>query len=196
MGGILGIALWQRDATVLGLVSLCCLLGYLYQGPPFRLGYQGLGEILCFFSFGPLGVGAAYYSQAQAWSLSSQLAGIVVSIPITLVLFCSHFHQVNEDLAAGKRSPIVRLGTERGAALVPVFCAITLGLGVLAVILGYFPMGTLLLLGSLPAAVRLSRHVSCFHAIPQKISNAKFHAIGFQFWSGALLGLGFLLPCG
>ncbi len=37
--------------------------------------------------------------------------GIVTS----LVLFCSHFHQVKDDIAAGKRSPIARLGTKRGA---------------------------------------------------------------------------------
>ena len=66
--GLLGICWWQQDLTVLGLILLCCGLGYLYQGPPFRLGYQGLGEFLCFFAFGPLGVSAAYYSQTQNWS--------------------------------------------------------------------------------------------------------------------------------
>jgi 1,4-dihydroxy-2-naphthoate octaprenyltransferase len=28
----------------------------------------------------------------------------------SLILFCSHFHQVEDDFAVGKRSPIVRLG--------------------------------------------------------------------------------------
>ncbi|MBD0264006.1 MAG: 2-carboxy-1,4-naphthoquinone phytyltransferase, partial [Tolypothrix sp. Co-bin9] len=59
--GILAIAWWQQDLTVIGIILLCCALGYMYQGPPFRLGYQGLGEILCFFAFGPLAVTAAYY---------------------------------------------------------------------------------------------------------------------------------------
>ncbi|ASC73993.1 2-carboxy-1,4-naphthoquinone phytyltransferase [Halomicronema hongdechloris C2206] len=123
--GILMVALGQQDATVLGLIGLCCLLGYCYQGPPFRLGYQGLGEFLCFASFGPLGVGAAYYSQAQTWSLGSQLAAVIVGMTTSLVLFCSHFHQVKDDIAAGKRSPIVRLGTRRELSwypgCVPVF---------------------------------------------------------------------------
>jgi len=52
IGGILALAWWQQDVTVLGLVLLCCFLGYTYQGPPFRLGYLGLGEIICFFTFG------------------------------------------------------------------------------------------------------------------------------------------------
>ncbi|MEL6380908.1 MAG: 2-carboxy-1,4-naphthoquinone phytyltransferase [Cyanobacteria bacterium J06626_18] len=193
IAGIVAIALWQKDPTVLGLISLCCLLGYAYQGPPFRLGYQGLGEILCFFSFGPLGVGAAYYSQTQSWSVGSQVAGIVIGITTSLVLFCSHFHQVEDDLEAGKRSPIVRLGTKLGAQLIPLLCSGVLLLILLAVLGDYLPPWTLLSLISGISALRLSRHVLAHHDQPQKVSNAKFYAIGFHFWSGVLLSLGLVL---
>jgi 2-carboxy-1,4-naphthoquinone phytyltransferase len=196
ISGIVAIALAQRDPTVLGLILLCCALGYLYQGPPFRLGYQGLGEGLCFLAFGPLGVGAAYYSQAQSWSWSSQLAGLIIGITTTLVLFCSHFHQVADDLAAGKRSPIVRLGTERSAQLVPWACACVFGLTVLAVATAQFPLWTLLVFASVPPALRLSQHLHRFHALPEKVSNSKFIAVSFHFWSGLLLSLGLLLPAG
>lgn len=196
IAGILAIALGQQDPTVLGLILLCCGLGYAYQGPPFRLGYQGLGEILCFLAFGPLGVGAAYYSQAQTWSWGSQLAGIIIGLTTTLVLFCSHFHQVEDDLAAGKRSPIVRMGTQRGAALIPWVCASVFAIATFAVIADFFPLWTLLIFASLPPAVRLSQHVIQFHHTPDKISNSKFIAIGFHFWSGVLLALGLLLPMG
>ena len=33
----------STDIRIFILVIGCCLLGYLYQGPPFRLGYLGLG---------------------------------------------------------------------------------------------------------------------------------------------------------
>ena len=35
------------------LVLICCTLGYLYQGPPFRLGYRGLGEPLRWLALAP-----------------------------------------------------------------------------------------------------------------------------------------------
>jgi 1,4-dihydroxy-2-naphthoate octaprenyltransferase len=194
--GIIAIALRQQDPTVLWLVLLCCLLGYAYQGPPFRLGYQGLGEILCFLAFGPLGVGAAYYSQVQGWSLSSQLAGVVIGVTTSLVLLCSHFHQVDDDLAAGKRSPIVRLGTWRSARLVPWLCGLALGSILMGAIAANFPLWTLIAFGSTISAVRLSRHVLNHHDQPEKIFNAKFYAIGFHFWSGMLLSLGLVLPLG
>ncbi len=194
LAGIVAIAVWQQDPTVLLLILACCGLGYAYQGPPFRLGYQGLGEILCFFSFGPLGVGAAYYSQTQTWSVGSQVAGVIIGLTTSLVLLCSHFHQVEDDMAAGKRSPIVRLGTRRGAQGVVLGCGIVLLIIPLAVLGGYFPDWTLLTLFSSVSAVRLGRHVLKHHDQPAKIFNAKFYAIGFHFWSGLLLSLGLVLP--
>jgi 2-carboxy-1,4-naphthoquinone phytyltransferase len=191
--GIGAIAFLQQDPTILGIILLCCFLGYLYQGPPFRLGYQGLGEILCFFSFGPLAVAAAYYSQTQAWSTTSLVASVILGITTTLVLFCSHFHQVEDDLAAGKRSPIVRLGTAKGSQVLTLATASIFVLTALFVILKTLPVWTLLIFASLPAAFKLCHHVGKYHDQPTRVSNSKFIAIALHFWSSILLGLGFLI---
>ncbi|WP_088892952.1 2-carboxy-1,4-naphthoquinone phytyltransferase [Leptolyngbya ohadii] len=191
--GIVSIAWTQRDLTILGIILLCCGLGYVYQGPPFRLGYRGLGEILCFFAFGPLAVSAAYYSQTQSWSMGSLIASIILGISTSLILFCSHFHQVKDDLAAGKRSPIVRLGTLRSAQLLPWVCGILYALTLLFVGLGVFPLWTLLIFISLPTAYRLCTHVGENHDKPDRVNNCKFIAVNLHFWSGVLLCLGFAL---
>ncbi|MFN6569420.1 1,4-dihydroxy-2-naphthoate phytyltransferase [Nostoc minutum NIES-26] len=190
--GILAIAIWQQDPTVIGLILLCCGLGYLYQGPPFRLGYQGLGEIICFFAFGPLAVAAAYYSQTQNWSMTSLAASLIVGIATSLILFCSHFHQVKDDIAAGKRSPIVRLGTAKGSQLLNWFTGSIYPLTLLFVLWGIFPVWTLLSWLSLPYAFKLCRHVQQNHHQPDKVSNCKFIAVKVHFWSCLLFGLGFM----
>ena len=194
--GVLAIAWWQQDLTVFGLVLLCCALGYSYQGPPFRLGYQGLGEIICFITFGPLAVAAAYYSQTQTWSVASVAASVIVGITTSLILFCSHFHQVEDDLAAGKRSPIVRIGTARGAQLLPWMGGSVYALTALFVLWGIFPLWTLLIFLSLPFTHKLSKFVRTYHNQPERVNNCKFIAVALHFWSGLLLGLGFLLPGG
>ncbi|TBR58524.1 2-carboxy-1,4-naphthoquinone phytyltransferase [Westiellopsis prolifica IICB1] len=190
--GILAIAWWQGDWTVIGLVLVCCALGYVYQGPPFRLGYQGLGEILCFFAFGPIGMSAVYYSQTQSWSIQNLAASVIVGIPTTLILYCSHFHQVTDDLAAGKRSPIVRLGTKRGAQVLNWFTANIYLLTLLFVLGGIFPVWTLLSWVSLPFAIKLCRHVQQNHSNPEKVSNCKFIAVAVHFWCCLLFGVGFM----
>ncbi|HEY9647874.1 MAG TPA: 2-carboxy-1,4-naphthoquinone phytyltransferase [Chroococcidiopsis sp.] len=193
VGGIGAIAFGQRDFTVVGLILLCCGLGYIYQGPPFRLGYKGLGEILCFFSFGPLGVSAAYYSQTQTWSTTALIASIVLGVTTSLILFCSHFHQVDDDQKAGKRSPIVRLGTQRGAQLLPWACGSVFAITVILVSLQLLPMWALLALISIPSAYKLCQHVLTHHDQPERVSNSKFYAVGFHFWSGLLLCLGLVI---
>jgi 2-carboxy-1,4-naphthoquinone phytyltransferase len=191
--GIIAIAWWQQDWTVIELILLCCALGYAYQGPPFRLGYQGLGEILCFVAYGPLTLSAVYYSQTQAWSMVNLVASVLLGIVTSLILFCSHFHQVEDDTAAGKRSPIVRLGTAKGAQLLPWFSGSIYLIVVLGIVLHLFPAWTLLVFGSLPIAVRLCQFVGQYHDQPDRVKNCKFIAVGLHFWSGLLLGLGFSL---
>lgn len=191
--GIVAIAWWQQDPTILGLILLCCGLGYIYHGPPFRLGYQGLGEILCFFSFGPLAVSAAYYSQTQTWSSSSLVASLILGVSTSLILFCSHFHQVEDDLAAGKRSPIVRLGTARSAQLLPWLSGSIFGLTGLCVALQIFPVWILLVMLSLPTAFNLCRHALTYHDQPERVRNCKFFAVALHFWSSLLLCCGFVL---
>ena len=195
--GILEIALiawWQRDPTVMALVGLCCALGYSYQGPPFRLGYQGLGEIICFICFGPLAIAAAYYSQTQSFSGVAFAASVTVGISTSLILFCSHFHQVKDDLAAGKRSPIVRLGTAKGSQILVPFTGSIFASPAIFVWLGTFPQWTLLIFASFPFAYRLVNHVKENHHQPEKVSNCKFTAVKLHFFSGVLLTLGFILP--
>ena len=190
---LLMICWWQQDLTVLGLIIGCCFLGYIYQGPPFRLGYQGLGEILCFIAFGPLGVSAAYYSQAQSFSSLCLVASLVIGLTTTLILFCSHFHQVEDDMAAGKRSPIVRLGTQTGANLLLWFCSSIFALIALLTTLGFFPAWTLITFLSLPFAIKLCDLVGTYHDQPDLVKNCKFIAVELHFWSGLFLGGGFLL---
>lgn len=191
--GIVAIAWWQRDFTVIAIILLCCALGYSYQGPPFRLGYQGLGEIICFVTFGPMAVAAAYYSQAQTCSMNCLAASVIVGIATSIILFCSHFHQVEDDAAVGKRSPIVRLGTKRGSQVLWWVGSSVYAIAGLFVLFGISPLWTSLVFASLPVALKLFRHVHQYHDQPEKVSNSKFIAVGMHFFSGLLLGFGYIL---
>ncbi|GAB4541676.1 MAG: 2-carboxy-1,4-naphthoquinone phytyltransferase [Pleurocapsa sp.] len=190
--GILSLSWWQQDPTVLYLILLCCFLGYTYQGPPFRLGYLGLGEIICFFTFGPGAVSAAYYSQTRSFSWEALAASTIIGISTSIILFCSHFHQVEDDLAAGKRSPIVRLGTKRGSQVLMLLTASIYLITIFLAIAGFLPWLTLLIFASLPFAYRLVDHVAQHHDFPEKVSNSKFIAINLYFVSSLLLIVGLI----
>lgn len=202
---LLGLALMSLVAVrssplVLALVLLCCGLGYLYQGPPFRLGYRGLGEPLCWLAFGPCATAAALLALAPAGGASSAipwgtalLLGSGPALATTLVLFCSHFHQVEEDAAHGKRSPVVRLGSARAAALVPWFVAASLALQWAPVLFGWWPLTALLGAVGLPPARGLIQLLGGHHDQPERISGSKFLALRFQALSGLGLAGGLAL---
>ncbi|OAY45139.1 2-carboxy-1,4-naphthoquinone phytyltransferase, chloroplastic isoform X2 [Manihot esculenta] len=126
--GIIGLTWTSLGAgSVQAIFLLACSItcGYIYQCPPFRLSYQGLGEPLCFSAFGPFTTTAFYLllgssSEVTSLPLTSTILSVslLVGFTTSLILFCSHFHQIEEDAAVGKISPLVRLGTERGSHVV------------------------------------------------------------------------------
>ncbi|WP_310428689.1 2-carboxy-1,4-naphthoquinone phytyltransferase [Chamaesiphon sp. VAR_48_metabat_135_sub] len=193
ISGIGTIAWWQQDITVVAIVLLCCFLGYTYQGPPFRLGYQGLGEVICTICFGPLALSAAYYSQIQSWSIANLTASLIIGISTSLILFCSHFHQVKDDLAAGKLSPIVRMGTKMAVRVLEWSTASIYIFTAIGIISGLFPIATLLVFLSLPLAIKLTQFVKEYHDRPDIVRTCKYLAVRLHFVSGLLLALGFYL---
>ncbi|KAK4401857.1 2-carboxy-1,4-naphthoquinone phytyltransferase, chloroplastic [Sesamum angolense] len=104
-----------HSLLLLACTVFCC---YIYQCPPFRLSYLGLGEPLCFAAFGPFAtIGFICSSGTSELPISSTVisASTLVGFTSSLILLCSHFHRT---MKLGKISPLVRLGTEAGANVV------------------------------------------------------------------------------
>tara|TARA_Y100001968_G_C19445614_1_gene765230 strand:- start:156 stop:1178 length:1023 start_codon:yes stop_codon:yes gene_type:complete len=183
--------------SVLFLVLGSCALGYLYQGPPFRLGYHGLGEPLCWLAFGPLGTAAALLvitphtgvENGIPWDIAI-LIGSGPSLATTLVLFCSHFHQVTQDAECGKKTSLVRLGTRRAADLVPWIIALILFLECIPIFQGNLPITVLLGMIALPKGLALITLLKQHHNHPDLISECKFLALQFQTLNGFGLSIG------
>jgi len=181
------------------LVFGCCILGYLYQGPPFRLGYFGLGEPLCWIAFGPLAHSAAlialdprniYYAQIP-WKEALML-GSGPSLAITLVLFCSHFPQIKEDKNHGKNSPLVILGAKKSASLIPWIIVTIYAFQFFTILIGFIPPSCLLYFISLPYSVKLIKIINKFHQNPASLKRCKFVAIKIQTMNGIGLTIGML----
>ena len=196
---IIFILALKSKITVLFLVLICCFLGYLYQGPPFRLGYKGLGEPLCWIAFGPLATAAALTVISTKSNIyiipwgTALMIGSGPAMATTLVLFCSHFHQINQDAAVGKKSPLVVLGTHRASEFLPWLVGLIFLLELFPVISGIWPITTLMCLISLPHGLDLIKLIKRHHNQPKLIKDSKFLALRFQTINGLCLSVGFAM---
>eukprot|EP00891_Asterochloris_glomerata_P004453 jgi/Astpho2/4453/Aster-00063 len=203
LGGLVTGLRVQGDTRIAKMLGAAICAGYLYQGPPFRLSYKGLGEPLCFMAFGPLALGAFYLAQVTH-PLGSPLpvlgnavvvCSIVVGITTTAILFCSHFHQIDGDRAAGKLSPLVRLGTKRALSVLHNAIRYALLLPAAAAALEifswwWFPFSILPLI----EAFRLEAFSLANHHNPAAVRPLKLYAIRVHVACGVALALS--LACG
>lgn len=140
------------------LVIILALLGFLialfYVGPPLRLIYRGLGEIVIFLAYGPLMVLGSYYIQ----SLQIDGAAIYTSlIPGTLIFSLAILNEIPDyylDMLAGKRNIVVRFGKKRGSTLYLTIFLAAYALIILGVIIQVLPPFSLFTLLSLPLALK------------------------------------------
>lgn len=200
--GLIWIALKAGNVRSILLLLCAVMCGYVYQCPPFRLSYQGLGEPLCFASFGPFATTAFYLMQTTSRETSYHLsltstilaASILVGYTTTLILFCSHFHQVEGDRAVGKYSPLVRVGRKAGSEVVKVaLVALYASLFVLGVGNALPLASTGLCALTIPMGSLVVSYVEKNYNDDRKIFMAKYYCVRLHALFGLALSVGLVL---
>ncbi len=177
------------DGTILAVSALGCFLGYAYQGPPFRLAYQGWGELISFTCFGPIAVTVSTYAQSQQWSGISLAASLVVGALTSCILYAHHFPQIEDDRACGKFTPIVRWGTG-DASLRFIWLVLAVYSPVaLFTLLQVFPWTSLGVLATFPLAWQVYCWICTYHDQPEQVGQAMPLVIQLHFYSGLILTL-------
>ncbi|KAL5551031.1 hypothetical protein UlMin_001207 [Ulmus minor] len=189
----------NRRAILLLACAIIC--GAIYQCPPFRLSYQGLGEPLCFAAFGPFATTAFYLLQGSTSDMnhlpmtgSILSSSLLVGFTTTLILFCSHFHQIEGDRAVGKMSPLVRIGTKTGSKVVKLAILSLYGFMCALGLIRALPLTCIILCSlTVPMASLVFNYVQENHKDNQKIFMAKYYCVRLHALFGAALAAGLVL---
>lgn len=132
--------LWQSGPELLCFAGAAVLAIYIYTGPPLRLKYHALGEVLIFIVFGPLLMLGAAFAQTGQFEWRALLLSVPVGLATTAILTSNNVRDHEEDRSAGIRT-IAHVFGPRGAAAVYlflVFSAVLILAGLAA--LGLAPM--------------------------------------------------------
>lgn len=177
---------------ILAIGVICLLAGLLYTGGPWPFGYHGLGDLVCFLTFGVLAVLGTAYLQTLSISRLDVWASIPVGCLVTAILIVNNLRDIDTDRRVGKTTLAVilgRTGTRLEYALcVGVAYAVVIGTGV-AGLVGIWWWLPLL---SLPLAIWLVRYVSQHEGRPLNLAlkrTGQLHLL-FGLLFGAAMWLG------
>ena len=159
-GALVGLLLLvlRGSPALLAIGIIGFVLGIGYTAPPLKLVYRGLGELAVALGFGPLMLLGAYVVQTEgALSWEPFVASIPVALLVALILYVNEIPDRRGDARAGKRTLPVRFGqttivTGYRVAVVAAYAVV-----VLTVATGTLPITTLIVLLTIPLALRVSR---------------------------------------
>lgn len=144
--------------VAIGLASIAAAVAY--TAGPYPLGWNGLGDLFVMLFFGFAAVGGTVWVQARAIPPATWPAALAVGALVTAILVVNNVRDVEQDRASGKRTLPVRFGREWGvreyAGLLSLAYLVPAGMAVA----GLAPATVLLVLATLPLAVRLARSLS------------------------------------
>ncbi|MCL2526259.1 MAG: prenyltransferase [Coriobacteriia bacterium] len=158
---LIGLVIFAlRGWPVLVFAVITLILGIAYAGPPLRLSYNGFGELVIGFIFGPILVTAA------SFLMSGQITHLALfaSIPMgLLVANIVHVHAVMDygpDKAAQRKTLPILLGSEKAGGYVSIAFVILAYVSiVIAVVMGALPLAALLVVLTLPLSLVFVRLV-------------------------------------
>lgn len=160
-GALIGLFLLTQSGPLLLWIGLGgVLVVILYTAGPFPLAYNGLGEATVFVFMGPLMVLGAYYVMARQFSIEPLIVGVPIGFMVASIMLANNIRDEVADRAANKRTIAVLFGSRNARRIYAgLVGGAYVGVGVL-ILAGVMPFTTLVVLVSLPEALRLIRVVS------------------------------------
>jgi 1,4-dihydroxy-2-naphthoate polyprenyltransferase len=180
-----GPVLWIMIGGFLG--------GYFYTAPPFKFAYRGWGEFFILVCFGILPTVGTFYVMTKEISMAAVLAGLPIGLLITNVLWINQFPDYKSDKEAGKKTLVVRMGTQKARFVYVIFLAGAAASIIYSMTTEYFSSFYALgFLGLIPA-VAASAILIKYHDDPPSLLKGQAMTIVAHLATGILLTIGVLI---
>jgi 1,4-dihydroxy-2-naphthoate polyprenyltransferase len=196
LAGAIGLILLATHGStallVIGVVGFIVSLGY--TAPPLKFVYRGLGEIAVALGFGPLMLLGAYVVQTGgALSWEPFVASIPIALLVALILYVNEIPDRRGDAHAHKLTLPVRFSKAAviggyNLAAAAAYAVIVLGVGT-----GILPIPALLMLLTIPLAVRVSRGLAPNYDNPYALMAVMGVNVKLHLYAGLMLGAAYVV---
>ena len=190
IGTAIGIYFVATDGIVIGIILAFAVISIYFYST--KIVDWGLAEVFVAIKGSMIVIGT-YFVQTSQITESTVLAGIVIGVLSSLVLFITSFPDHDADKAKGRKTLVISLGKQKACTILWIFPAITYGITIIAVIFEIFPIFCLIILSTVPLIIRSGlklkqNYDKLTNLIPVMSSTLYFSRI-----TGVLLVVGFLV---
>ena len=130
-----------------------------YTAPPLKYKYSALGEISVFLMWGPLMVASSFFVQRQEFNIDAFWISLPFGVLVALVLLANNIRDIAHDRDKGVLTLAMVLGQHKGILLYGTLVVVAyLGIILMSIVGPLYPW-SLIVLASLPLAIRLLKQM-------------------------------------
>ena len=190
LGAIIGIYFVIIFGITIGLILGFAILSVYFYST--KIVNWGLAEVFVTIK-GTLIVLGTYFIQSQSIDDFTILAGIVVGILSSLVLFVTSIPDHDVDKEKGRRTLIIIFGMSNAIRTFLIFPILAYGVIIYGVITGIFPVYSLIVLLAKPFLILAIIHLKDLEKSETMIISSMANTLYFSRIAGALFILSFLI---
>ena len=190
IGTAIGIYFIATDGIVIGIILAFAVISIYFYST--KIVDWGLAEVFVAIK-GSMIVMGTYFVQTSQITEQSVLAGIVIGVLSSLVLFITSFPDHDADKAKGRKTLVISLGKQKACTILWIFPAITYGITIIAVVFEIFPVFCLIILSTVPLIIKSGQKLKQNYDKLTNLIPVMSSTLYFSRITGVLLVVGFLV---
>jgi len=190
IGTAIGIYFVATDGIVIGIILAFAVISIYFYST--KIVNWGLAEVFVAIKGSMIVIGT-YFVQTSQITESVVLAGIVIGVLSSLVLFITSFPDHDADKAKGRKTLVISLGMQKACTILWIFPAITYGITIIAVVFEIFPVFCLIILSTVPLIIKSGQKLKQNYDKLTNLIPVMSSTLYFSRITGALLVVGFLV---
>ena len=190
IGTAIGIYFVATDGIVIGIILAFAVISIYFYST--KIVDWGLAEVFVAIKGSMIVIGT-YFVQTSQITESTVLAGIVIGVLSSLVLFITSFPDHDADKAKGRKTLVINLGKQKACTILWIFPAITYGITIIAVVFEIFPVFCLIILSTVPLIIKSGQKLKQNYDKLTNLIPVMSLTLYFSRITGVLLVVGFLV---
>ena len=190
IGSAFGVYFVVTGGYVIGLILAFAILSIYFYST--KIVDSGLAEIFV-TTKGTMIVLGTYFIQTSEISSTAVIAGLVVGVLSSLVLFITSFPDYEADKSKGRKTLVIAAGLSKASSIFWIFPIVFSGLLIFGVYFEIFPYYCLISLLSIPLVISSGKKLKHSYNSVEKLVPVMGSTLAFSRITGTLFVIGFVL---